>query len=133
MSPGSAGATTTCASGPVAVNVFMKNDSPPSTDRLRPLSMPPLVLVAMSTFGDIAIMAPASADTDSPGSRCTVAIANAGPKLISVLMRGTLRAPRPGSARTWVRGLDRADEVAADGQRLAAVVVRADEVPLRLG
>ena len=37
-----------------------------------------------STFDDIAIMAPASALADSPWSRCTVAIANDGLKLISV-------------------------------------------------
>ena len=66
MSPGSAGATTTWASGPVAVNVFMKNDSPPSTDRRRPFSTPPFVLVWISTAGDMAIIAPASALTDSP-------------------------------------------------------------------
>ena len=78
MSPGSAGATTTCASGPVAVKVFMKNDSPPSTDRRRPLSTPPFVLVSISTDGVIAIIAPASAFTDSPTSMWTVAIANAG-------------------------------------------------------
>src|SRR3954470_16435112 len=68
MSPGNEGATTTCASGPLAVNVFMKNDSPPSTDRRRPLSTPPLVLVWISTVGVIAIMTPASACTFSPGS-----------------------------------------------------------------
>jgi len=60
------------------VNVFMKKDSPPSTERLRPFSIPPCVLVWISTPGDIAIMAPASAFTLSPSSRCTVAMANAG-------------------------------------------------------
>ena len=78
MSPGSAGASTTCASAAEAVNVFMKNDSPPSTERFRPLSMPPWVLVLISMSCVIAIMAPASALTLSPASRCTVAMANAG-------------------------------------------------------
>jgi hypothetical protein len=56
------------------VNVFMKNDSPPS-DRRRPFIRPPWVLVTMSIVGDMAIIAPPSALTDSPGSRCRVAIA----------------------------------------------------------
>jgi hypothetical protein len=68
------------------VNVFMKNDSPPS-DRRRPFIRPPWVLVTMSIVGDMAIIAPPSALTDSPGSRCRVAIAYAGLKLISVLMQ----------------------------------------------
>jgi hypothetical protein len=75
MSPGSAGAKTTSAPGPVAVNVFMKNDSPPRTDRFRPFMMPPWVLVAMSTDDVIAIIAPASPLADSPWSRWTRAIA----------------------------------------------------------
>src|SRR5689334_3332009 len=74
-SPTSAGATITRASGPPAVNVLRKNDSPPSTERLSPLTIPPFVLVAICTLGVIASMAPASADTDSPGSRWIVATA----------------------------------------------------------
>ena len=61
MSPGSAGATTTWASGPVAVNVFMKNDSRRAPTAVGP-SAPPFVLVSISTAGDMAIIAPASAD-----------------------------------------------------------------------
>lgn len=69
MSPGRAGATTTCAPGAEDLNVLTKNDSPPRTDRRRPFMIPPWVLVAISTPGDIAIIAPASARTDSPGSK----------------------------------------------------------------
>ncbi len=75
MSPGSAGAKMTSAPGPVAVKVFMKKDSPPSTERFRPFMNPPCVLVAMPTVGVIAIMAPASPLADSPWSRWTFAIA----------------------------------------------------------
>ena len=52
----------------------MKNDSPPSTERLRPFMMPPLVSVLMLTALDIDTIAPASACTDSPASIVTVAI-----------------------------------------------------------
>ena len=56
----------------------MKNDSPPRTDRFRPLRIPPCVLVSIVTDGDIAIIAPASPLIDSPSARWAVAIANAG-------------------------------------------------------
>src|SRR5262245_36935838 len=65
-SPTSAGATMTRASGPVAVYVLRKNDSPPSTERLSPFIIPPFVLVEIDTVGVIASIAPASAETDSP-------------------------------------------------------------------
>jgi hypothetical protein len=69
------------------VKVLTKNDSPPSTERLRPWIIPPLVLVAICTVGVIASIAPASADTDSPWSRWIVAAAYDGLYLISVRMR----------------------------------------------
>ena len=84
----------------------MKNDSPPSTDRRSPFMMPPCVLVAISTFDDIAIIAPASALADSPWSRWTVAMANDGLKLISVLTGPPIvRVRRPSTvARGWRLG-----------------------------
>ena len=56
----------------------MKNDSPPSTERFRPLSRPPWVVVSMATPGDIASIAPDSARTTSPAVRVSLAAAYAG-------------------------------------------------------
>jgi hypothetical protein len=62
-----------------AVKMFMKNDSPPSSDRRRPLRTPPWVEVSTWIVGVIASIAPASARTDSPAPSVTFAAAYAGP------------------------------------------------------
>ena len=60
----------------------MKNDSPPSTDRLSaPLMPPPAAPAEVTTSmpGVMETIAPPSATIESPGSRLQVSMANAGP------------------------------------------------------
>ena len=85
MSPGSAGATMTSPGPELAVNVLMKNVSPPRTDRFKPPSRPPCAFVVISTPPAMPVMPPASACTASPWFSFTVAMANDGLNWISTL------------------------------------------------
>ena len=75
MSPGSLGAKRMFPPWGGAVKVFMKNDSPPSSERFRPFRAPPWVEVSISVPVDMASMAPPSAFTRSPPARVTLATA----------------------------------------------------------
>ena len=85
MSPGNGGATMISPGPEAAVNVLMKNVSPPSTERFRPPRMPPCALVEISIPPAIPVMAPASAWIASPWLSLTVAIANDGLNWMSTL------------------------------------------------
>lgn len=74
----------------VAVNVFRKNDSSPSTDRLRFFTMPPPPrFVSISIPSVCETIAPASAMIDSPLRRDTSTAANDGRCRISYSIRDT--------------------------------------------
>src|SRR5215216_3562124 len=70
-SPDKVGAKSTSPGPPSARNVFMKNDSPPRTDRLIDRMKPPCAAVSVVTPGDIPTITPDSALTDSPGDSVT--------------------------------------------------------------
>ena len=72
----------------------MKNDSPPRTERRRPLSTPPWVVVSMAMPCDIASIAPDSARTVSPAASVTFAAEYAGPYMISVCIDSPVIGPR---------------------------------------
>ena len=78
MSPGRAAAQSTQPPPGPAVNVVMKNDSPPSAARRSDPIRPPCIFASNVTSPDVASMAPDSARIASFGASVARTTANAG-------------------------------------------------------